>query len=152
VLDAPGDFTTCESAVVRGLITSHMFLHHTSPQQRSVVLPTNRRRMPAQLGLLKALWADGMDGTGRYLRLDARSHIQEAKKAIVAEMRELNRPVTSAELHKNLDGAWSLKEIEFDLSTLLKEKVVEVTYGPELHFDLVDSGGGTKRVSRERCR
>lgn len=129
-----------------------MFLHHTSTQQRRAVLPTNRRRMPAQLDLLKTLWADGMDGTGRYLRLDARSHIQEAKAAIVAEMRKLNRPVTSAELHKNFDGAWSLSEIEFDLSTLVKEKVVEVAYGPELHFGLVDGGDGTKGFTRERCR
>jgi hypothetical protein len=86
------------------------------------------------------------------LRLDARSHIQEAKAAIVAEMRELDRPVTSAELHKNLDGAWSLTEIEFDLSTLVKEKVVEVVYGPALHFDLVDREGGTNGLTRERCR
>jgi hypothetical protein len=93
-----------------------------------------------------------MDGTGRYLRLDARSHIQKAKAAIVAEMRELNRPVTSEELHKNLNGAWSLTEIEFDLSTLVKEEVVEVAYGPELHFSLVDGGGGTKGFTKERCR
>ena len=86
------------------------------------------------------------------MRLDARSHIQEAKAAIVAEMRELGRPVTSAELYKKLDGAWSLTEIEFDLSTLVKEKVVEVAYGPELHFSLVDDGGRTEGFTRERCR
>jgi hypothetical protein len=138
------------SRVVRDV--NHMFLHHTSTEQRRAVLPTNRRRMPAQLDLPKALWADGIDGTGRYLRLDARSHIQGAKAAIVAEMRKLNRPVTSAELHKNFDGAWSLSEIEFDLSTLVKEKIVEVAYGPELHFGLVDGGDGTKGFTRERCR
>jgi len=86
------------------------------------------------------------------LRLDARSHIQEAKTAIVAEMRELDRPVTSAELHKNFDGAWSLTEIEFDLSSLVKEKIVEVAYGPELHFSLVDSEDRTNGFTRERCR
>jgi hypothetical protein len=106
--------------------------------------------MPAQLGLLKALWADGMDGTGRYLRFDARSHIQEAKAAIVAEMRKLNRPVTSAELHKNFDGAWSLKAIEYHLSTLVNTGVVEIVFGPELRFSL--TGTGTKGITRERCR
>jgi len=130
-----------------------MHLHHTT-QQRRAVLPTIRRRMPAQLVALPegstGLWADGIDGTGRCLRLDARSHIQEAKAAIVAEMRELDRPVTSAELHKNFDGAWSLAEIEFDLSTLVKEKIVEVAYGPGLHFSL--TGTETKGITRERCR
>jgi hypothetical protein len=67
-------------------------------------------------------------------------------------MRELGRPVTSAELYKKLDGALSLTEIEFDLSTLVKEKVVEVVYGPELHFDLVGGEGGTNGHTRERCR
>jgi len=112
--------------------------------------------MPAQLAALPEgspdLWADGIGGTGRRLRLDARSHIQEAKTAIVAEMRELDRPVTSAELHKNFDGAWSLTEIEFDLSSLVKEKIVEVAYGPELHFSLVDSEDRTNGFTRERCR
>lgn len=86
------------------------------------------------------------------MRLDARSHIQEAKAAIVAEMRELDRPVTSQELYKNLGGAWSLKAIEYHLSALVTTGVVEIVFGPELHFRLVDGGDGSKRITRERCR
>lgn len=99
--------------------------------------------MPAQLGLPEGLRADGIDGTGRP-RLDARSHIHEAKAAIVAEMGELDRPVTSKELYARLDRAWSLKAIEYHLSTLVKTMVVEVVLGPELHFSLTESGA--KRV------
>jgi predicted HTH transcriptional regulator len=83
-------------------------------------------------------------------RADARSHIHEAKKAIVAEMRELDRPVTSKELYARLDRAWSLKAIEYHLSTLVKTGVVEIVFGPELHFSLTESG--TKGFARERCR
>ena len=91
-----------------------------------------------------------MDGTGRYLRLDARSHIHAAKAAIVAKMRELDRPVTSKELYAKLDRAWSLKAIEYHLLTLVKTGVVEIVYRRELHFSLTDSGA--KGSTRERCR
>jgi hypothetical protein len=84
------------------------------------------------------------------LRLGARPHIHEAKTAIVAEMRELDRPVTSKELYAKLDRAWSLKAIEYHLSTLVRTRVVEIVFGPELHFSLADSG--TKGSTRERCR
>ena len=90
-----------------------------------------------------------MDGTGRLSQVSARSHIHEAKKAIVAEMRELDRPMTSKELYARVDRAWSLKAIEYHLSTLVKTRVVEVVFGPELHFSLTESGKG---FARERCR
>jgi hypothetical protein len=109
--------------------------------------------MPAQLNPPEGstgLWADGIGGTGRCLRLDARSHTHEAKKAIVAEMQELDRPVTSTELYKRLDRAWSLKAIDYHLSTLVRTKVVEIVFGPELHYSLTESG--TKGFTRERCR
>src|SRR6476646_12021450 len=93
VLVPPGEMDAILLSAVRGLETSHMHLHHTSTQQQRAValFPTTRRRMPAQLSPPEGstgLWADGSDGTGRCLRLDARSHTHEAKKAIVAEMRE----------------------------------------------------------------
>jgi hypothetical protein len=106
--------------------------------------------MPAQLDLPEGTAGRGIDGTGRYLRLGARSRIHEAKTAIVAEMRELDRPMTSKELYARLDRAWSLKAIEYHLSTLVRTKVVEIVFGPELHFSLTDSG--TKGITRERCR
>jgi hypothetical protein len=108
--------------------------------------------MPAQLDLPEGTLGGWIDRAGRYLQLGARSHVHEAKATIVAEMRELDRPVTSEELHTNLDGAWSLRAIEYHLSTLVKTRVVEVVFGPELHFSLVDGGGGTKGFTRERCR
>lgn len=96
--------------------------------------------MPAQLDLPEGTAGRGIDGTGRYLRLGARSHIHEAKKAIVAEMRELDRPVTANELYARLDRAWSLKAIKYHLSALVKTRVVEIVFGPELRFSLTESG------------
>ncbi len=91
-----------------------------------------------------------MDGTGRLSQVGVRSHIHEAKTAIVAEMRELGRPVTSKELYARLDRAWSLKAIEYHLSTLVKTGVVEIVFGPELHSSL--TGSGTNAFTRERRR
>jgi hypothetical protein len=63
--------------------------------------------------------------------------VNETKLAIVAVMQELERPVTSSELQ----GVWAdhkdLKIFEYHLSTLVKAKVAEVVYGPELHFRLM---------------
>jgi len=75
-------------------------------------------------------------GTGRLSQISVRSHTHPAKKAIVAKMRELDRPVTSKELYAKLDGRWSLKAIEYHLVTLVEINVVEVIYKAELHFDL----------------
>lgn len=130
-------------------MTSHMPLHHTSTQQRAFRSPTTRRRLPAQLNLPEGLWAGGIDGTGRLSQVSVRSHIHEAKKAIVAEMRELDRPVTSKEPYARLDRAWSLKTIEFHLSTLVRTTVAEVVFGPELHLRPTE---GIKGSTRERCR
>jgi Helix-turn-helix domain len=104
--------------------------------------------MPAQLDSPEALRAAGVDGTGRLSQVSARSHIHEAKKAIVAQMRELDRPVTSKELYARLDRAWSLKAIEYHLDTLRKAGIVEVVIGPELRFSLVGGGGGPRELGR----
>jgi hypothetical protein len=81
-----------------------------------------------------------MGGTGGSPQLGARSHTHGAKTAILAEMPELDRPVTSKELYARLDRAWSLKAIEYHLSTLVKTGAVEIVFGPELHFSLTESG------------
>ena len=99
--------------------------------------------MPARLDLPEGLWADGTSGAGRFSQVSARSHTHEAKAAIVAQLRVLDRPVTSKERYARLDRAWSLKAIEYHLSTLVKTKVVEIVFGPELHFSLTDGGSGT---------
>jgi len=96
--------------------------------------------MPTQLDPPKAALAERMNGAGCYLRLGARPHIHEAKVAIVAEMQELDGPVTSTELYARLDRVWSLKAIEHHLSVLVTTKVVEIVFGPELHFSLSESG------------
>jgi hypothetical protein len=106
--------------------------------------------MPAQLDLPEGTAGRGIDGAGRLSRLGARSHIHEARKAVVAEMGELDRPVTSKELYARLDRAWSLKAIEYHLSTLVNTGVVEIAFGPELHFSLTE--GGARGFTRERCR
>jgi len=108
--------------------------------------------MPAQLDSPEAPRAAGVDGTGRLSQVSARSHIHEAKKAIVAEMRELDRPVTSKELYARLDRAWSLKAIEYHLSTLVRTRIVEVVFGPELHFSLTESGKGLPGSSAVSAR
>ena len=91
-----------------------------------------------------------MDGSGRIDRNASASIVaSEAKAAIVAEMEALDRPVTSQELYARLGRAWSLKAIEYHLSTLVKTKVVEIAFGPELRFRLTE---GTKGSIRERRR
>lgn len=88
-------------------------------------------------------------GSGRVNRTaSAPIVVSEAKKAIVAEMHELDRPVTSKELYARLDRAWSLKAIEYHLSTLVKAEAVEIVFGPELHFSLTDGARKTKGLAR----
>jgi hypothetical protein len=92
-----------------------------------------------------------IDGSGRIDRTASAPVIaSEAKAAIIAEMRELDRPVTSKELYARLERAWSLKAIEYHLSTLVKTKVVQIVFGPELHFSLTEYG--TKGSIGERRR
>jgi hypothetical protein len=59
---------------------------------------------------------------------------------MIAVMVEFDRPMTSAELYAIFDGRRSLKAIEYHLCTLVKAKVAEVAYGPELHFHHVSRG------------
>jgi len=74
--------------------------------------------------------------------------VNQTKLAIIAVMQELDRPVSSIELQAIWTEPKALEIFEYHLSTLVKAKVAEVVYGPELHFCLV---GGAEHV-RERCR
>jgi len=77
--------------------------------------------------------------------------VNQTKLAIVAVMQELGRPVTSSELQRVWADHKDLKIFEYHLSTLVKAKVAEVVYGPELHFRLRGAGVGEPSVG-EWCR
>ena len=78
-------------------------------------------------------------GSGRSLDWAASAPIivNQTKLAIVAVMQQLDRPVSSVELQMIWAEHKALEVFEYHLSTLVKAKVVEVAYGPELHFRLV---------------
>ena len=83
---------------------------------------------------------DGRD-TGRGIgcfseRFGARSRFNETKASVIAVMGELDRPVTSSELHAIWHGEKPLATFNYHLSTLVKAGVAEVVFGPELHFQL----------------
>jgi hypothetical protein len=52
-------------------------------------------------------------------------------------MQQLGCPVSSIELQKIWAEHKALEIFEYHLSTLVKAKVAEIAYGPELHFCLV---------------
>jgi hypothetical protein len=66
--------------------------------------------------------------------------VNDTKLAIVAVMQELDRPVSSIELQAIWAEPKDLRIFEYHLCTLVKAKVAEVVYGPELHFGLVGRG------------
>lgn len=150
--EAPDGGLPHTTLVIRGALPSHMFLHHTSTQQRraDAPSPTGRWCMPARFDSPEAWRATGIDGTGRLSLVSVRSHIHPAKLAIVAKMRELGRPVTTKELYAKLGRAWSLGAIEYHLRTLAKTRAVERVYKAELRFSLTESG--TSRCTEKRCR
>jgi hypothetical protein len=79
-----------------------------------------------------------MGGSGRALdRAASAPVVNQTKRTIVAVMQQLDGPVTSTELQKIWAEHKALEIFEYHLSTLVKAKVVEVAYGPELHFCLV---------------
>ena len=108
--------------------------------------------MSASLHLLDGRRVKATDGGGRQSTAPAPVPVNQTRLAIVAKMRELDRPVTSKELYEKLDRAWSLKAIEYHLSALVKAKVAEVVYGPELHFQLIGASAEPESVVREWCR
>lgn len=94
-----------------------------------------------------------IDGSGRIYRIaSALVLASEARAAIVAKLRELDRAVTVAKLYAELEGPWSLAAVEYHLTVLVKAGVVEMVLGPEIQFGLVGRGGGTEDLPRERCR
>jgi hypothetical protein len=135
--------------------TSHMFVHHnTSAQQRRAACsPQRRRRMsalplPSPLGDYEAKDHEA----GRPRSMGARPVVSETKTLMVAVLGEFGRPMTSAELYAVWDGTKPLQAIEYHLSTLVKAKVAEVVFGPELHFQLVPVPDETESLFRKRCR
>jgi hypothetical protein len=84
--------------------------------------------------------------------MGARLVVSETKALMIAVMAEFDRPVTSAELYAIWNGTKPLQTIEYHLSSLVKAKIAEVVFGPELHFQLVPALGEAKSPFRERCR
>ena len=78
-------------------------------------------------------------GSGRTLdRAAFAPVVNQTKRAIVAVMQQLDRPVTSSELQKIWAEHKALEIFEYHLSTLVKARVVEMVFGyRELHFRLV---------------
>ncbi len=95
--------------------------------------------MPAPFSLLDVTEIKAKEGSGRTLDRAASAPIvvNQTKRAIVAVMQQLGSPVSSAELQRIWAEPKALEIFEYHLCTLVKAKVVEVAYGPELHFRLV---------------
>lgn len=95
--------------------------------------------MSAPLSLLDGRGVKATGRSGRTLDRAAPAPVivNQTKLAIVAVMQQLGCPVLSIDLQKIWAEHKDLKIFEYHLSTLVKAKVVEVAYGPELHFHLV---------------
>ena len=125
-----------QTFVIRSAQSNRMTAHLASTQQRRAQAGPLRRRMPAPCLL------DGVgtiDGSARTLDRAAPAPVvvNETKLAIIAVMQELDRPITSIELQVIWAEDKPLEIFEYHLSTLVKAKVAEVVYGPELHFGLM---------------
>lgn len=95
--------------------------------------------MSAPLRLSDGRRAKATGGSGHTLDRAAPAPVivNQTKLAIVAVMQQLGCPVTSIDLQKIWAEHKALEIFEYHLSTLVKAKVVEIAYGPELHFCLV---------------
>lgn len=110
--------------------------------------------MSVPLRLLDGRREKTTGGSGRTLDRAAPAPIvvNQTKRAIIAVMQQLDSPVTSTELQKIWAEHKALEIFEYHLSTLVKARVVEVVYGPELHFRLTAKSKGPESLVRERCR
>ncbi len=126
--------------VIRG-VTSHMLRQRTSTQRNRAAATSlsRRRRVSALLRLVDGRREKTTGGSGRTLdrAAPAPAIVNQTKRAIVAVMQQLDSPVTSTELQKIWAEHKDLGIFEYHLCTLVKARVVEVAYGPELHFRLV---------------
>ena len=87
------------------------------------------RRLPRESGVDSA--------SGRVSRDAPAPHaVNETKLAILAVMRELDRPVTAEELHAVWGGNKRLSVFEYHLSTLVMLGIAELIIGSELRFSL----------------
>lgn len=130
-----------------------MLFHKTSTQQRRANAGPLRLRMPAPR-LLDGREVKAIGGSGRTQDRAASASVivNQTKLAIVAVMQALDRPVSSIELQAIWAEPKNLKIFEYHLSTLVKAKVAEVVYGPELHFRLTAESEGPEPPVKQRCR
>ena len=105
--------------------------------------------MSARFHLLDGRRVKTTSGSGRKGAAPAPVLVNQTKVAIIAVMQELERPVSSIELQAIWAEHKDLRIFEYHLSTLVKAKVAEVVYGPELHFQLIGAGPGPEIVVRE---
>jgi hypothetical protein len=100
--------------------------------------------MSAPLRLLDGRRVKAIDdgGSGRTLDRAAPAPVpvNETKLAIMAVMQELDRPVSSIELQMIWAEHKELEIFKYHLVTLVKAKVAEAVYGPELYFRLIERG------------
>lgn len=119
-----------------------MLKQHTSTQQHcAAAAPLSRlRRVSAPSGLLDGQGAKAAGGSGRPLDRAASAPVvvNQTKRAIIAVMQQLGSPVSSTELQKIWAEPKALEIFDYHLSTLVKARVVKVSYGPELHFCLIE--------------
>jgi hypothetical protein len=138
VLVAPGDAICGCSALHQ---SSYMLRPHTSTERNRAAADFQwRRRVSAPLSLLYPTGAKATGGSGRSLDRAASAPIlvNQTKRAIIAVMQQLGRPVTSTELQTIWAEHKPLEIFEYHLSTLAKARVVEMVFGyRELHFRLV---------------
>jgi hypothetical protein len=118
-----------------------MTAHLTSTQQNRVAAtsPSRRRRVSAPIWFVNERRVGATGASGRTLDRVAPAGVivNQTKLAIVAVMQQLGSPVSSIELQKIWAEHKALGIFECHLSTLVRAKVAEVVYGPELHFRLV---------------
>jgi hypothetical protein len=118
-----------------------MLKQQTSTPQHCVAAtsPSWRRRVSVPLRLVDGRGVKTEGGSGRNVDWAASAPVvvNRTKQAIISVMQQLDCPVTSTELQQIWAEHKALEIFEYHLSTLVKAKVVEVAYGPELHFRLV---------------
>jgi hypothetical protein len=146
--EAPDDGLPHTTLVIRSAQASPMTGHLASTQQRRAKAGPLRRRMPVPRLLDGTGAKTTTDGSGRTLDWTAPASVvvNETKLAIVAVMQDLDRPVSSTELQRIRAEHKALEIFEYHLSTLVKAKVAEVVYGPELHFRLTVRSEGPESL------
>jgi len=94
--------------------------------------------LSALLGLPDVLRVKATGGSGRSLDRASAPPIvvSQTKRAIIAVMQQLGRPVTSTELQKIWAEDKALEIFEYHLCTLVKAGVVEIVLGQTIRFQI----------------